>query len=177
MIIGRKLDGCDTGDAKLTRGYELPAWVLPNLFTYLEIDTIIAVLWSTQLDLSTTRGTKMLEKNNYPRAIQGAWKSLLSIIWNLLWVLWNYSHALKAGSNLCMKAFCCISTGVYGYPHREAAGVALSTIRKFLDSEQGEKVRMVPCIIVMTKSAHVDPWHLDWSCRVCRILSTRWRYL
>lgn len=34
-------------------------------------------------------------------------------------------------SNLQSIAFCCISTGVFGFPQREAAEIAVSTVRKF----------------------------------------------
>lgn len=33
-------------------------------------------------------------------------------------------------------AFCCISTGVFGFPKREAAGIAVRTVRDFLKSHK-----------------------------------------
>ena len=33
-----------------------------------------------------------------------------------------------------VKAFPCISTGIYGYPSHEAAPVAIKTVRTFLES-------------------------------------------
>ncbi len=40
-------------------------------------------------------------------------------------------------------AFCCISTGVYGYPNENAARVALQTVRTWLDvPENAAKVRL-----------------------------------
>lgn len=38
------------------------------------------------------------------------------------------------------KAFPCISTGLYGYPPKAAARVALDTVRRFCESEEGAKV-------------------------------------
>ena len=38
-------------------------------------------------------------------------------------------------------AFCCISTGVFGYPVREAAAVAISAVRAFF--ARGGKVRVI----------------------------------
>ena len=33
-----------------------------------------------------------------------------------------------------VKAFPCVSTGIYGYPSHEAAPVAIKTVRTFLES-------------------------------------------
>ncbi|XP_019851841.1 PREDICTED: O-acetyl-ADP-ribose deacetylase MACROD1-like isoform X2 [Amphimedon queenslandica] len=38
-------------------------------------------------------------------------------------------------NNIKSLAFCCIATGVYGFPNREAAHIALETIRKWLEKE------------------------------------------
>ncbi|XP_062503602.1 ADP-ribose glycohydrolase MACROD2-like isoform X2 [Corticium candelabrum] len=41
-------------------------------------------------------------------------------------------------------AFCCISTGIYGYPNRNAANVALRTVRSWLDeSENANKMDQI----------------------------------
>lgn len=40
-------------------------------------------------------------------------------------------------------ALCGISTGIYGYPPREAAPVAISAVRKFLEGEKGQKLQKV----------------------------------
>lgn len=44
-----------------------------------------------------------------------------------------YISCLKAAaeSNINSIAFCCISTGVFGFPQREAAGIAVDTVRKY----------------------------------------------
>ena len=39
-----------------------------------------------------------------------------------------------------IQAFPCISTGVYGYPIRDATEVALKSVRELLDKEDGKKV-------------------------------------
>ena len=44
------------------------------------------------------------------------------------------------------KAFCSISTGVYGYPIEDATNIALNEIRKFLESEKGSIVSMTKVI-------------------------------
>lgn len=47
-----------------------------------------------------------------------------------------YDTALQLAESHHLKsiAFPCISTGVYGYPHREAAQIALNTIRQHIKS-------------------------------------------
>ncbi|OZG51535.1 Appr-1-p processing domain-containing protein [Pseudoscardovia radai] len=40
-------------------------------------------------------------------------------------------------------AFCCISTGVFRFPKREAARIAVDTVRTWLDGHAGSSVRRV----------------------------------
>ena len=40
---------------------------------------------------------------------------------------------LAAQNGLCSIAFCCISTGVFGFPQEEAAPIAVNTVRRWLD--------------------------------------------
>lgn len=42
------------------------------------------------------------------------------------------SLAVARENKLRVIAFPCISTGIYGYPQRPAANIALSTVKKFL---------------------------------------------
>jgi len=39
-------------------------------------------------------------------------------------------------SNLRSIAFCCISTGIFCYPNREAAAIALNTVKEWLNNEE-----------------------------------------
>lgn len=39
--------------------------------------------------------------------------------------------------------FCCISTGVFGFPKEEAAGIAVSTVRAWLDAHAGSEMVVV----------------------------------
>ena len=41
---------------------------------------------------------------------------------------------LAAREGLRSVAFCCIGTGIFGYPEREAAGIALGAVRTWLDN-------------------------------------------
>ncbi|KAL0944760.1 macro domain-containing protein [Colletotrichum truncatum] len=63
-----------------------------------------------------------------------------------------YQTSLElAVQNGCRSiAFSAISTGVYGYPSREAAPVAAGVVRKFLDGENGKKLdKVVFCTFEM----------------------------
>jgi len=46
-----------------------------------------------------------------------------------------YTACLEAAADLDLEniAFCCISTGEYGFPAKEAAGIAVRTVHDFLD--------------------------------------------
>ncbi|KAI8841238.1 hypothetical protein BC829DRAFT_16322 [Chytridium lagenaria] len=54
--------------------------------------------------------------------------------------------------NLCLEnklrtlAFPCISTGIYGYPNDEAAHVALSTVRSWIESHIDDIDLVVFCV-------------------------------
>jgi len=46
-------------------------------------------------------------------------------------------------------AFCCISTGIYGYPKKPAAKVALSSVREWIDKNGLESIdRIIFCMFL-----------------------------
>ena len=92
----RTLNGCRTGEAKITGGYKLPAKHI--------IHTVGPIYSGSPSDPVNLR-------NCY----------------------WNSLEVAKA-NNLHSIAFPGISTGVYGYPKKEAAKVALSTIKEWLEA-------------------------------------------
>ena len=103
----KMLNGCDTGKAKMTKGYCLPAKSVIH-----------------------TPGPIWHGGDNYEDALL---KSC-------------YQHCLKLGESHELKtiAFPSISTGVYGYPVKEAARIAVRTICDFLKWTQVvEEVTMV----------------------------------
>ncbi|KAL6427349.1 hypothetical protein ACFW04_008723 [Cataglyphis niger] len=59
------------------------------------------------------------------------------------------SLTLMKENNLCTVAFPCISTGIYGYPQRPAAKIALSTVKKFLHENKNVD-RIIFCLFLKT---------------------------
>ena len=103
----RTLGGCETGEAKITRGYRLPAkWVIHT----------VGPVYSgrardAELLASCYRNSLMLAKAHDIRSI----------------------------------AFPAISTGVYGYPLREATEVAVATVRAWLAENREYPLRVIFC--------------------------------
>ena len=91
----RTLNGCKTGEAKITKGYKLPARHV--------IHTVGPIYSGSAQDPV----------------------SLKNCYWNSL--------QLAKDNDLHSIAFPGISTGVYGYPKKEAAKVALSTVREWME--------------------------------------------
>src|SRR5437868_5678130 len=90
----RKLNGCRTGEAKITGGYRLPARHV--------IHTVGPVWYD---------GTQ-----REPELLASCYRNSLE---------------LAAGHQLASIAFPAISTGIYGYPARPAAEIAVATARAF----------------------------------------------
>ena len=103
----RTLGGCQTGQAKLTRGYALPARYVIHT---------PGPIWSG--------GT-----SNEAELLTSCYRSCLE---------------LAAKHGLHTLDFSSISTGVYRYPLRDAAVIAVQTILEFLaEHDLPEQVRMV----------------------------------
>ena len=48
-----------------------------------------------------------------------------------------------AGAGLASIAFCCISTGVFGFPQAEASSIAVATVRRWLDEHPDASMTVV----------------------------------
>lgn len=95
----RTLGGCRTGEAKITKGYKLPAKHVIHT-----VGPIYSGRPSDSEDLHNCYFNSLeLAKNNGLHSI----------------------------------AFPGISTGVYGYPKKEAAQIALKTVREWLEANSG----------------------------------------
>jgi len=104
----RTLHGCKTGDAKVTKGYKLPAKYIIHT---------VGPVWR-----GGTHGEAGLLKSCYERCLE------------------------LAVQNGCVSvAFPSISTGVYGYPIREAAKIALTTTVTFLNGLDRELTVIICC--------------------------------
>ncbi|HEY4281937.1 MAG TPA: O-acetyl-ADP-ribose deacetylase [Chthoniobacterales bacterium] len=93
----RSLGGCPTGDAKITRGYNLPARFIIHT---------VGPVWRGGAD-------------SEPELLASCYRRSLE---------------LAVEHSLVTVAFPAISTGVYGFPRRPAAEIAVSTVRRFTES-------------------------------------------
>ncbi len=103
----RTLGGCPTGEARITKGYSLPARFVIHT---------VGPVWS-----GGGRGEPDLLRSCYGNSLALA-----------------AQHGVKA------IAFPSISTGAYGYPIEQAAGIAVATVRECLEEPGAvELVRFV----------------------------------
>ena len=91
----RRLNGCDTGDAKMTGGFNLPSPFVIHA---------VGPVWS-----GGENNERELLSSCYRRSLELATEKGLKTI-----------------------AFPNISTGVYGFPKKEAARIAIETVRTYL---------------------------------------------
>ncbi|KAN0093052.1 hypothetical protein V8E55_003836 [Tylopilus felleus] len=107
----RTLNGCETGDAKITGGYNLPAKHV--------IHTVGPIYFPDQAALCE-------------KLLHSCYKSSLQL----------------AIANGCETiAFPSVSTGLFGYPIKDATGVALKSVRETLEKEDGEKLKRVIFVV------------------------------
>ncbi|RMF40799.1 MAG: O-acetyl-ADP-ribose deacetylase [Alphaproteobacteria bacterium] len=112
----RILGGCATGDARVTKGYDLPArWVIHT----------VGPVWR-----GGTAGEAELLASCYRRALEEA-----------------------ARLDAAEIAFPAISTGVYGYPAAEAAGIAVESVTRHLQVRPVPE-RVIFCCFSEDSAAH-----------------------
>ena len=100
----RTLNGCKTGEAKITGGYNLPAKHV--------IHTVGPIYSGNASD---------------PEMLRNCY--------------WNSLDVAKA-NDLHSIAFPGISTGVYGYPKKEAAKIALLTVNQWIEANSGYDIEV-----------------------------------
>ena len=100
----RTLNGCETGEAKITKGYRLPAKYV--------IHTVGPVYSGGPRDAELLR-------NCYINSLN-----------------------LAKDNDIRSIAFPAISTGVYGYPKREAAEIAVKTAKAWLEDNAGYDIKI-----------------------------------
>lgn len=107
----KTLNGCETGEAKITKGYNLPA----------------------QYVIHTVGPVYNGGDRNEAKFLANAYKNSLEI---------------AKAKGLKSVAFPAISTGVYGYPKDEAAGIAIGTIKAFLAENADNDAGIMDVILV-----------------------------
>ena len=114
----RTLGGCETGDAKITRGYRLPArWVIHT----------VGPIW---------RGGSHGE----PAPLASAYRRSLEV---------------AVENDVRTIAFPAISCGVYGYPVADAASIAVSEIRRFLETAPRVERVLLACFGAPVRDAYL----------------------
>ncbi|KAF8318942.1 uncharacterized protein EI90DRAFT_3049728 [Cantharellus anzutake] len=107
------LDGAETGEAKITSGYDLPARHVLHT---------VGPVYSRSKDAECAR---------------------------LLALCYRNCLNLAYAKNIKSIAFPSISTGLYGYPIRDATHIAMTETRKFLDSPQGQDIERVVFVVFL----------------------------
>ena len=105
----KKLNGCETGQAKITKGYNLPAKFVIHT---------VGPVWSGG-------------KRNEPELLASCYRTSLK---------------LARESGIKTIAFPAISCGVYRFPKKEAAKIALREIEIFLKSQTGKRDSNSPLV-------------------------------
>lgn len=112
----KKLNGAETGEAKLTPGFDLPA------------DYVIHTVGPVYSSGNSGEAEKL--KECYKNSLQRA-----------------------AEKDLKTVAFPAISTGIYGYPLKEASAIAIETLRE--EAEKAKSVRTVYLVAYDDKTEKV----------------------
>ncbi|KXB09593.1 hypothetical protein AKJ46_00150 [candidate division MSBL1 archaeon SCGC-AAA833K04] len=111
----KELGGCETGEAKISKGYELPARHV--------IHTIGPVYSGSKED---------------PKLLAS-----------------SYENSLRVAEENGVESisFPALSTGAFGYPTKEAAPIALKTIRDYL--EGGSEIELVRLVLYTEKDLKI----------------------
>jgi O-acetyl-ADP-ribose deacetylase len=118
------LDGCETGNAKITNGFKLPSR---------KIIHAVGPVYS-------------MERRRGNQSGEGPGRSE-----RLLRSCYRQSLDLCDQNGLETVAFSCLSTGVYGYPSSEAAQAALSEVRTYFEEGKGPNIKNVVFCVFLPK--------------------------
>ncbi|KAG7448106.1 A1pp-domain-containing protein [Guyanagaster necrorhizus] len=115
----RGLNGCETGESKVTKGYRLPSKHI--------IHTVGPIYSSRDIE---TKAAQLAS-------------------------CYRTSLELAAKSSLKHIAFPSISTGIYGYPIKDATHIALNEVRQFVATEPGSTLERVIFVVWSNKDRDV----------------------
>ena len=123
----RKLNGCQTGDAKITKGYKLPAkWVIHT----------VGPVWTggKNGEMESLGGGSLLQTFPAGTASRKVCAASLKAFQEDELLASCYRRSLELTKDYQIKtiAFPAISTGVYRFPVERAANIAVTEIQKFL---------------------------------------------
>ncbi|XP_023010590.1 ADP-ribose glycohydrolase MACROD1 isoform X2 [Maylandia zebra] len=161
------LNGCKTGEAKITCGYRLPAkfarqgslgqrvvWAThgPEL-TCVPINTAVTLLTCSPAS-STPKHTEI---QHWGQKVQEDVIHTVGPIAqggvgeeekNALRSCYRNSLETATENGARSVAFPCISTGIYGYPSERAVHEALKTVRDYLDAHHDKLDRVIFCVFL-----------------------------
>ena len=120
----RRLGGCDTGDAKVTRGYRLAAKHV--------IHTVGPIWQGGDVQLA-------IGERKEDRLLASCYRRCLEIALDL---------------NLESIAFPAISTGIYGFPRERAATIAVAEVRRQLSQKHSIRQATFCCFDSATLEAY-----------------------
>ena len=147
VLSGRLLNGCRTGQSKITRGYDLPAFVsrfslLFMIFWYWSVLYRRHIIHTVGPVYNLTSKSNSEEKAEKAEQLGSAYRTSLALaLENSIRHIVSYMLFFSLGVLPTLhQAFPSISTGVYSYPVPAAARIALNEVRTVLESEHGNEV-------------------------------------
>lgn len=125
----RTLNGCETGEAKITKGYDLYGELTKRNFYLL---FYFKIHENHSKNLAEHVIHTVGPQGEFPEDLRNAYTNSLRV----------------AVENDCKTvAFPCISTGIYGYPNKNAAVVAIKAVKEFLE-ENPSISRVIFCVFL-----------------------------
>ena len=139
------LNGCPTGSAKITSAHELPSKYI--------IHAVGPIYAKAKREGGENRPKQLLE---------GCYRASLNLAAGLEKA--HEEQGAEGGNEKVISiAFSCLSTGIYGYPSNEAAGVASRCVRDWLEEQDekkdgGQVGRVVSCCFLEKDVRAYEEW-------------------